>query len=274
MSSISHLFVPRGRKVDFQIDILIEDLANVPLLTGLFYVKWNMKCPEKTSGATERAPIKDYSVFWNYKLSNAAQLVVGKDGMLMPCEFRVNIKQELNGGKVINKIGSLSLNLAEYVGSGKTTRKYLLQNSKINSTLKLTIDMKKTFGDVEFKVPQLKKPQIFGGITGIITDRKELQDDQRSIRGFRNRSNFGPHDLSNSRSATSLKSAYFTQGAHHTPPPIFTSSLLTNSFLRDMGDRSPTDVIEDIFLRVTMNIHSDDENGEDNGKLLIPSEAR
>ncbi|CAG8675622.1 14486_t:CDS:2, partial [Ambispora leptoticha] len=115
--SLTNIFVPRNRKVDFTVDILIEDLANVPLVTGLFYVKWKLKNAEKTSGSTERAFIKDYSVFWNYNISNTIQLVVGKDGYLMPCELWLTIKQELKGGKEINIIGSLSLNLSEYVGS-------------------------------------------------------------------------------------------------------------------------------------------------------------
>ncbi|CAG8487132.1 8080_t:CDS:2 [Ambispora gerdemannii] len=263
--SLSHIFVPRNRKVDFTVDISIEDLANVPLVTGLFYVKWKLQHAEKSSGSTERAFIKDYSVFWNHNLSNKIQLVVGSDGYLMPCEFRLTIKQELKGGKEINTIGSLSLNLSEYVDSGKMTRRYLLQKSKINSTIKLSIETKHTtFGDVEYKVPQLKKTQIFGGITGIITERKELQDDERSKRAFKNRSNFGPHYLAKSRSTTSLRSSDYAQSPLFSP--IVTSSLAENSFLRDAGERSPTDVVEDIFANIYVHAPDDDGSDSDNKK--------
>jgi hypothetical protein len=40
-----------------------------------------------------RAPIKDHSIFWNYKLENFVQIVIGKDGVLMPCELNLKIKQ-------------------------------------------------------------------------------------------------------------------------------------------------------------------------------------
>ena len=40
-----------------------------------------------------RAPIKDHSIIWNYKLENFVQIVIGKDGVLMPCELNLKIKQ-------------------------------------------------------------------------------------------------------------------------------------------------------------------------------------
>ncbi|UZO15052.1 uncharacterized protein OCT59_006489 [Rhizophagus irregularis] len=144
MDSLSLLLVPKNRKVEFEVEVFIQELANVPLVTGLYYVKLKLKNGEKSNSMTSRAPIKDHSIFWNYKLENFVQIVIGKDGVLMPCELNLKIKQELNGGKEINNIGKLSLNLSEYVGLNAMTRRYLLQDSKINSTLKLTINMKQT----------------------------------------------------------------------------------------------------------------------------------
>ncbi|CAJ0759687.1 8213_t:CDS:2, partial [Entrophospora sp. SA101] len=81
---------------------------------------------------------------------------------------------ELNGGKEVSNIGRLKINLSEYVGFHIITRHYLLHESKINSTLK------KTFGEFSYKVPPLKKTQIFNGIAGMISDHNEQQDDERS----------------------------------------------------------------------------------------------
>ncbi|RHZ44755.1 hypothetical protein Glove_709g20 [Diversispora epigaea] len=256
MSSLSLLFIPRNRKVEFEIEVIIHDLTNIPLVTGLYYVKWKLKNSEKPQSSTERSPIKDHSVFWNYKLRNTIQLVIGKDGYLMPCELRLTIKQELSGVKEINNIGRLSLNISEYVGSNSMTRRYLLQDSKINSTLKLTINTKQTFGDVVFKVPLLKKTQIFGGLAGIISEQTERQDDERSTR--RLRPNFGNHYTARSRSTISLRSAYYTHSTHVTP---ITSSLMANSFLRKVNDKSPTDVIEEIFMG-TSELNEDDGDDE------------
>ncbi|RIB15778.1 N-terminal C2 in EEIG1 and EHBP1 proteins-domain-containing protein [Gigaspora rosea] len=179
MSSFSRFFIPRSRKVDFDIEIIIHELANIPSIAGLYYVKWKLQNGNKRRDVTRRVEIKNHSVIWDYKLLNSTKLIIGKDGYLMPCELRLSVKQELNGGKEINSIGKLSLNISEYVGLSTVTRRYLLQDSKINSTLKLTINMKQTFGDVVYKVPVLKKTQIFGGLAGIISEQTE-QDDERS----------------------------------------------------------------------------------------------
>lgn len=45
--------------------------------------------------------------------------------------------QEYAGARERIALGSLSLNLAEYARVGKETRRYLMQDSKINSTLKV-----------------------------------------------------------------------------------------------------------------------------------------
>ncbi|CAG8589455.1 5981_t:CDS:2, partial [Ambispora leptoticha] len=89
----------------------------------------------------------------------------------------------------------------------------------------------------------------------------ELQDDERSIRAFKNRSNFGPHYLAKSRSTTSLRSSYYTQPSLFSP--IVTSSLAANSFLRDAGERSPTDVVEDIFSNANIYVQAPNSDSED-----------
>ncbi|KAF1803692.1 hypothetical protein FB192DRAFT_1279173 [Mucor lusitanicus] len=64
------------------------------------------------------------------------QLVINKQQVLNDCELKLDIYQK--GGK---EIGTLSINLSEYAGSGVTTERYLLQNCKFNSTIKLSLRM-------------------------------------------------------------------------------------------------------------------------------------
>lgn len=52
--SLSSFVIPRNRKVQFELEILIEELANVPLVAGLYYIKWKLKNGKKTNGITER----------------------------------------------------------------------------------------------------------------------------------------------------------------------------------------------------------------------------
>lgn len=51
---LSNLFVSKSRKIDFELTILIQDLTNVPLVSGLYYVKWKLKNATHTNGSTIR----------------------------------------------------------------------------------------------------------------------------------------------------------------------------------------------------------------------------
>lgn len=79
-----------------------------------------------------RIPIKDHQVTWNHPINTMVQLVINKQQILGDCELKLEIYQK--GGK---EIGSLLINLSEYAGLGVTTERYLLQNCKFNSTIKV-----------------------------------------------------------------------------------------------------------------------------------------
>ena len=66
-----------------------------------------------------------------------SQLVINKQHVLGACELKLEIFQELSGGKETHSIGSLTINLSEYADSGVSTRRYLLDQSKFNSTVKV-----------------------------------------------------------------------------------------------------------------------------------------
>lgn len=82
-------------------------------------------------------------------------------------------------------LGHVTLNLAEYVdesemgpdGEEGVTRRYLMQDSKINSTLKIMIMMKQVDGERNFTAPPLKTAPVFGGIAGIMAGEQADQDD-------------------------------------------------------------------------------------------------
>lgn len=83
-------------------------------------------------------------------------------------------------------LGYVSLNLAEYVeesedGEEGVTRRYLMQESKINSTLKIGIAMKQVDGERTFSAPPLKTAPVFGGIAGIMAGEQDVQDDVGSV---------------------------------------------------------------------------------------------
>ncbi|KAJ3173943.1 hypothetical protein HDU87_007265 [Geranomyces variabilis] len=99
-------------------------------------------------------------------------MVIGKDGVLLPCELVLSVKQTVNAGKSTEDVGMVTLNLAEYATGGggggassagsapppratSTSRRYLLQESRVNSIMRVTVAMKLVKGDATFKVPEI-----------------------------------------------------------------------------------------------------------------------
>lgn len=119
--------------------------------------------------------------------------------MLQECDINFEIVQEYQqgarGGRVV--LGNVKLNLAEYTQlpelnaserdpqdeseDGSITRRYLLQDSKINSTLKIGVRMKQTEGDTNFIAPPLKSAVIAGGIAGVLSTEAGSGEDIPSI---------------------------------------------------------------------------------------------
>jgi hypothetical protein len=164
----------------------------VPLICGTSYVKWHL--PSSTSvehrGQTGKALIREHKAIYNFHKVLPVRLTVDRNQMLQECELLFEVLQEYSeggrGGRVC--LGVVKLNLAEYVDDGdrrassaKTgidsnefdeedgvMRRYLMQESKINSTLKLGIKMQQLDGDGNFSSPPLKSAMVFGGIAGVM----------------------------------------------------------------------------------------------------------
>lgn len=175
----------------------------MPLVSGTSFIKWNL--PHSTAaehrGRTEKRPIKDHKVFYDYEIKIPVRLVVDKNGMLQESWIEIEVVQEYSAGGRGERItlGNVKLNLAEYVEQSEMasaddddnmgiTRRYLMQDSKINSTLKISIYMKQTEGDKNFVAPPLKTAQVFSGIAGIVSGE---QGDSEDV-GSESRSNTAP----------------------------------------------------------------------------------
>ncbi|KAI4202846.1 MAG: hypothetical protein LQ350_002344 [Teloschistes chrysophthalmus] len=172
------LSVPKTRR--------IIDLNNVPLVSGTSYVKWHL--PSSTSaehrGHTSKEVIREHKVAWEYDKLLPVRLTIDRNGMLQETDIHFEVMQEYSSGARGERIilGNVRLNLAEYVdagedGDGKITRRYLMQDSKINSTLKVSIIMRQTEGDRNFTAPPLKSAPVFGGIAGIMSGEQGQGDD-------------------------------------------------------------------------------------------------
>ncbi|KZF22174.1 hypothetical protein L228DRAFT_261383 [Xylona heveae TC161] len=182
-------FVPKARRPKFELRLKILDLNNVPLVSGTSYVKWHL--PLSTSaehrGRTSKSMIKEHKVIWDYEKTLHVRLVVDKHGMLQSSEIHFEVVQVYASGSKGESItlGLVKLNLAEYVAESDTNdesamvRRYLMQDSKINSTLKISIYMKLLEGEKNFIAPPLRSAPVFGGIAGIIANEQSEQQDER-----------------------------------------------------------------------------------------------
>ncbi|KAJ1960757.1 hypothetical protein GGI12_003631 [Dipsacomyces acuminosporus] len=163
--AIQNLFVPRTRIATFSLVLRIEDINNVPPLNGLFYVKW--KCQDH-SGSSGRVPVANREVKWSHVVETAVHIPVGKDSVLTPCELKVSVRQEVYP-HMRAKIGALAVNLSEYVRLSGSSRRYFLQECKLNCTLKLSIYMAQAGGPDGFDVPPLDRSMLLTDLNDIIT---------------------------------------------------------------------------------------------------------
>lgn len=186
-------FVPKSRRAKFDLTLHIHDLNNVPLVTGSSFVRWHLPSSRAAEhrGRTQKCPIKDHRVQYGYEQQIPVRLTVSKEGMLQEClaDFEVQQEYSTSGKNERITLGKLKLNLAEYVeasemqapGSPGTApeaegvvRRYLMQDSKINSTLKIGIHMRYVEGTRDFTAPPLRTAPVFGGIAGIISSSEPV----------------------------------------------------------------------------------------------------
>ncbi|KAI1001847.1 hypothetical protein K3495_g6357 [Podosphaera aphanis] len=184
-----HLPVSKARKPKFELSLRVYDLNNVPLVTGTSFVKWHL--PSSTaaehSGRTERALIKEHKVVWDYIRIIPLRLSIDRNNHLQDCLISFEVIQDCSTAEKANKIilGKVDLNLAEYVDEVDAPseiekgalRRYLMQESKINSTLKIGISMRHIDGERNYTAPPLKMAMVFGGITGIVSGEQDRKDD-------------------------------------------------------------------------------------------------
>ncbi|EAU36333.1 predicted protein [Aspergillus terreus NIH2624] len=98
---------------------------------------------------------------------------------LHECEIHFEVIQEFESpshGDNKNLLGRIKLNLCEYVDKSDDeegiVRRYLMQDSKINSTLRIGIAIRQVEGDRNFTTPPLKSAMVFGGIAGVVSSEQ------------------------------------------------------------------------------------------------------
>ncbi|KAI6775477.1 hypothetical protein HG530_002235 [Fusarium avenaceum] len=214
-------------------------------------------------GRTQKCPIANHRVDYGFVTTvPGIRISIDRNNHLTECPMEFEVIQEFGMTDKVT-LGVVRLNLSEYVeeseafvkdvgspgrirsnsvgvgpsGGGMSrprrdsdvvedgiVRRYLMQESKVNSTLKISILMIQVDGERSYVAPALKTAPVFGGIGGIMSEA--IEDEVGPIAA-------AVPNLSKPRDAAELQDLY--------------RSVLAASWCRQPNEHSAEEVIEDIF---------------------------
>ncbi|NWX83879.1 F102B protein, partial [Nothoprocta pentlandii] len=150
----------KKKKFKFRVELELDELSSVPFVNGVLFCKVRLLDGGSFSGESSREVVQANCVRWKKKFLFMCKISASATtGVLDTCICRVSVRKELKGGKAYAKLGFADLNLAEFAGSGNTTRRCLLEGydtkntRQDNSILKVLINMQLMSGDPCFKMP-------------------------------------------------------------------------------------------------------------------------
>lgn len=110
--------------------------------------------PEPT-GSTDAVTLAKHTAHYNGRVVHCAvSTMVSKTGELAECPLRIIVKQSFHddlGKTADSRLGELNIDLAEFAHvKTPTTRRFLLNHSKTNALLRLTISLTQFGGAIDF----------------------------------------------------------------------------------------------------------------------------
>ncbi|XP_021460242.1 protein FAM102B isoform X1 [Oncorhynchus mykiss] len=170
----------KKKKFKFKVDFELDELSSVPFVNGVLFCKVRL-LDGGFSEESSREPVHANCVRWKKRFSFPCKMsATAGTGVLDPCVCRVSVRKELKGGKTYAKLGFADLNLAEFAGSGNTTRRCLLEGydtkntRQDNSILKVIISTQLMSGD-----PCFKTPPSTGTFIGVQGDAESLLEERK-----------------------------------------------------------------------------------------------
>lgn len=125
----------KKKKFKFKVDFELEELSSVPFVNGVLFCKMRLLDGGSFTAESSREVVQANCVHWRKKFSFMCKMSASAStGILDPCIYRVSVRKELKGGKAYAKLGFADLNLAEFAGSGNTTRRCLLEGYDTKNT--------------------------------------------------------------------------------------------------------------------------------------------
>ena len=144
------------QKLLFSFNIIINDLTSVPLLHGVLFLHWSVG---RTEGFSPHFAVKNHEIRYGMSFHLEQHVELDRvNNVLEDVILKVRVNQEAEGGQEWTRFGVVHINLSEYAGSRETTRNFLLEQSKTNAALSVSIfSVLKSGGAPSFKVPESSK---------------------------------------------------------------------------------------------------------------------
>ncbi|PFH51153.1 hypothetical protein AMATHDRAFT_3287 [Amanita thiersii Skay4041] len=128
----------------------------------------------RSSGETRPVDLKDHSVKWQHSINTVLRLDIARHtGALTPSPMKLIVIQHAvrnDPGSIRHnqQFGSVHIDLAKYVDRGAVEQKFLLKDSKSNTTIKLTINLENMGTGANYVTSPVPKGEISSSITCLL----------------------------------------------------------------------------------------------------------
>ncbi|XP_075837693.1 EEIG family member 2 isoform X3 [Microtus pennsylvanicus] len=226
----------KKKKFKFKVDFELEELSSVPFVNGVLFCKMRLLDGGSFTAESSREVVQANCVRWRKKFSFMCKMSASAStGILDPCVYRVSVRKELKGGKAYAKLGFADLNLAEFAGSGNTTRRCLLEGydtkntRQDNSILKVLISMQLMSGDPCFKTPPSTSMSI-----PIAGESESLEEDRKGGETLKVHLGIAGYSTGHSRSSS------FSEFCHRRNTSVGSTSTGVESILEPCDENEQT----------------------------------
>ncbi|XP_049976919.1 EEIG family member 2 isoform X2 [Alexandromys fortis] len=226
----------KKKKFKFKVDFELEELSSVPFVNGVLFCKMRLLDGGSFTAESSREVVQANCVRWRKKFSFMCKMSASAStGILDPCIYRVSVRKELKGGKAYAKLGFADLNLAEFAGSGNTTRRCLLEGydtkntRQDNSILKVLISMQLMSGDPCFKTPPSTSMSI-----PIAGESESLEEDRKGGETLKVHLGIAGYSTGHSRSSS------FSEFCHRRNTSVGSTSTGVESILEPCDENEQT----------------------------------
>lgn len=158
------MLFPRNK---FKVQIEIHTLTRLPQSSGSVQIRWHV-CDSARAGTRGRTPaarIHEHQAKWEFETEFEYNIGVNTDKMLRSSPIELEVEWFPLGTKSKVDIGEVSLDIAQFADRPKEPVTVLLQNSRINCLLSLTLFVERIKGPANYTVRPFDAPTISTDLT-------------------------------------------------------------------------------------------------------------